>query len=467
MSDATTSLTAPTDSAAPSRRPTLFLLPGLGLGGDVFGAVSRRLDEHFESVPLSLPGFGGSDTLAGTAVDDMVAFVLRRIREHGASSWLLVGHSMGGKIATLVARRALDGEPGVFGLRGVVLLAGSPPSPEPMDESRRDEMLGWAADGPLGADAAREFIDGNVGAPLEATDDALVTADLLRASPEAWTAWLTRGSREDRASEVGELDVPALIVAGGADGDLGAEAQRLLNGPVYPGARFETLAGAGHLLTLERPAEVADAILRLWREHAGLGPAVPDDVARTIASGRTSSRTRAIFARRILADDPEYRPRVLSAGQLGILRSLARRAVPQDGVELDLAARIDAGLADGASDGWRNAALPPDDVAYRQALDDLADFDGLTEAEQDARIGEIVAESFEAPGGHLTAAQLNLWFEDCRVDLVRLWLSHPATMARIGFDGYANGGDLVRIQGFIRLRAGEREEWEPMQGARR
>jgi hypothetical protein len=55
-----------------------------------------------------------------------------------------------------------------------------------------------------------------------------------------------------------------------------------------------------------------------------------------------------------------------------------------------------------------------------------------------------------------------VWFEDARTDLVRQWLAHPATMARIGFDGFANGGDGARKQGFERLAAGEREAWEPV-----
>jgi len=35
-------------------------------------------------------------------------------------------------------------------------------------------------------------------------------------------------------------------------------------------------------------------------------------------------------------------------------------------------------------------------------------------------------------------------------------------MARIGFDGFANGGDGPRKQGFERLAANEREPWEPL-----
>jgi hypothetical protein len=65
-------------------------------------------------------------------------------------------------------------------------------------------------------------------------------------------------------------------------------------------------------------------------------------------------------------------------------------------------------------------------------------------------------------GAALSASQMKQWFEDLGADLVRLWLAHPATMARIGFDGFANGGDGTRKQGFERLGADEREAWEPL-----
>ncbi len=153
----------------------------------------------------------------------MVGHVVRGIRRHGSTRFVLVGHSMGGKIASLVAARTLDGSSGLFGLAGVVLLAGSPPSPEPMGDDARAQMLSWAragiaGDGHLATADARTFIDDNVGAPLSPENDDRALSDVLRSAAEAWLAWFERGSREDRAAEVGILDVPALIVAGGPTG---------------------------------------------------------------------------------------------------------------------------------------------------------------------------------------------------------------------------------------------------------
>lgn len=255
-----------------SPRPTVFALPGLGLDGRAFDALGRELADIADVVALDMPG--GSET----SLEAMTTSVIRRIRAHGASRWLLLGHSMGGKIASLVASRTVAGRSGLFGLEGVVLLAGSPLSPEPMEEERRSAMLGWVTDGPLDVAQAREFVEQNVGAPLPLEVDAEVMAELRRYCPTTWRDWLEHGSREDRTAEAALGSVPALLIAGGEDGDLGADAQRRLNGSLYSRGRLLTLAGAGHLLPFERPAEVAAAIRTFWQEEAGTTPVVPADV---------------------------------------------------------------------------------------------------------------------------------------------------------------------------------------------
>ena len=68
----------------------------------------------------------------------------------------------------------------------------------------------------------------------------------------------------------------------------------------------------------------------------------------------------------------------------------------------------------------------------------------------------------DAPSGSvLTPDQLSLWFEDARNDLARVWLSHPASLARVGYTGFATGGTGPEPAGYLVLAAGEREEWEP------
>ncbi len=256
-------------SAMQNDRPVIFLLHGLGGSARTFDDVAERLLPDFEPAAIDLPGFGDAANAVDTSIPATADAVAAAIRRRAARRWLLVGHSMGGKIASVVAARSLAGEPGLSGLRGVVLLAGSPPSPEPMDESRRQEMMGWVAHGPMAESSARKFIADNTGAPLPPSENESAIGDLMRTSPNAWLAWLDRGSREDWSETVGVVELPALVVVGSEDGDLGEVGQRATNCHIYPRARLLSEAGAGHLLPFERPDAVAKAIKRFWIDEVG------------------------------------------------------------------------------------------------------------------------------------------------------------------------------------------------------
>jgi pimeloyl-ACP methyl ester carboxylesterase len=441
-------------------RPIVFMLHALGGSRLAFNPIRQALGEAFEVIAIDLPGFGDRDTNNGTTVQDMSNVVVDVIRSRVATRWLVVGHSMGGKIATVVASRAMKGEEGLFGLLGVVLLAGSPPSPEPMDEARREQMIGWVRHGSIDDMSARTFIEANVGAPLASKEQDMAATDLKRCSPHAWRAWLERGSREDWSAEVGTLSLPSLIIVGSEDGDLGEAGQRATNMQVYPRAELMSLNGAGHLLPLERSEAVASAIAHFWRDIVSRAPAVPAATARLIGSDRVTRRTRALLAQRALPDTSDARPGVLTPCQLATLRAIAARVVPQSEPVIDLAARLDNYLASGNSDGWRFANMPSDREAYAAALNTLSGFGEIDRSGQDQCLDAVVGGTFTTENAAFTPKQLQQWFEDARSDLVRLWLSHPATAAQIGFHGFANGGDGHRLQGFDRLAAGERDIWE-------
>jgi len=441
---------------------TVFCLHALGSSSEEFVGIRSRLAGTLDLVGIDLPGFGRSSSVTGTTVEEMTERVERAIGRSGATEWALVGHSMGGKIASIVASRTIDGSNGLFGLRAVVLLAASPLSPEPMDEERRTTMLDWAADGEIGPDEAEAFVDANTAArlPFESLDQAV--QDVQRTAPQAWTDWLVRGSREDWSTTFPPNPVPALVLAGGEDGDLGPDAQRELNLPHWTAGEFAVVPGAAHLLPWERPDEVADRIRDFWRRRVEHGPVVPADTARVIASPRVSARTRGILAVRALPDDPERAPRALSRPQLDTLRAVARVVVPQPGDRpVDLALRVDDQLAEGLGDGWRPDGLPADLDAYRAALDALQAEAAQGDEHLAAVLAAVDAGEWTPASGPLDADQLRAWAEDAGVDLAKQWVAHPATMAEIDYDGFANGGDGVRKQGFLLLGAGQREAWEP------
>ncbi|QLD10987.1 hypothetical protein [Microbacterium oleivorans] len=310
-------------------------------------------------------------------------------------------------------------------------------------------------DVPRIADDAERDADEVVAGPFTAvTLDAALGADALVsaiAETEILTPWILVAGPDER-------DIATEIVGRALDGAPGVFG---LAGVVIDGAEVPDGIRRHEVPAVVAIDGAATAIRGLASDVATHGPRVPEPWARIITSSRTDVAMRATLARRALADDPGYRPRALSEAQLALLRELSRRLVPQQpGPAIDLAARLDRMIEAGESDGWRPTGMSTDVEAYRAGLDALAAIWMRGTAAQDAVIREVI-EGKAAAGSVLTPRQLSLWFEDARNDLVRLWLSHPASLAHVGYSGFATGGTGPEPAGYLVLAAGEREEWEP------
>lgn len=461
---------------------TLYCLHFLGGSARSWEPLAAALAGTLRVVPINLPGFGEARGERGYAVDDMADRVGAAIAAHAPESFRIAGHSMGAKVALVLARRAADGDPGLKGLSGLVLVSGSPPSPEPIPADRRRHMSAWIdAEPATRAREARAFVRANTARPLESEAEDRAVEDVLRAEPAAWRAWLEAGSEEDLCRRVGVLGLPALVLAGSEDADLGPDAQAGLTMPHLARGRLITVEGVAHLLPLERPDELA----RLITGHVDAGEdaasplRLPPAYEDFIASDRVNSRLRGALRERALPDDPAYSPASVDAVELAILRSVFARVLPVPG--LDVAARVDRRLAAGAGDGWRFSALPSDGEAYRAALRTLdaasriahgRPFTAVGDAERDALLTLTQRGELTVPpplGGRLDATQMKFWFEDARADAIRLHLAHPAGLAEIGFSGIGAGGDSPEpiadgLPGFVKTGLDSPEPWEPRTG---
>ena len=437
--------------------PHLVFLHFLGGSARTWSSVTEKLAGQFIPLGIDLPGFGTAAEVPGHTVAAMADHAAAAIRAAAPDRFVLAGHSMGAKVAAVLARRAEDGDPALAGLSGLALLGGSPPSPEPMDDAKRTEMLGWFRDGDAASHRqARHFIKANLGrrSLYGATMDALV-ADVLAARRDAWCAWLEHGSREDWSDRIGRLALPALVLSGSEDADLGEDAQHRLVLPHLADAEAATLRGAGHLLPQERP----DAVARLIASRFAAPATVPADYRALIDSPRVSTGTRTVLLDRLHPAPPGT---ALSPAERATLRAVVDRVVPQAGPHrIDLADRLHAGLA-GPGDGWRAATLPPDRTAWPaglRTLDALAEgFAGAEPEAQDRLLHQVEAGN---AGGELDAAGMQAWFEDLRSEAVRHYVAHPATFARLGYAGIAYGGDGPYKPGFTALGMNQREAWEP------
>lgn len=242
----------------PKASPITFVYLHYWAGsGRAFQAVAERLASSYTVLMPDLGGFGDAPAPAGgytvdAYADEVAAFVAARQLQQ----YVLVGHSMGGKIALALAAR----QPA--GLRGVALLSPSPPTPEPMtDADRKASLHAWGQRA-----AAEQTLRHITARPLAAAQRQHIIDDNLRSSRAAWDAWLLHGSRENLTARLRHIQVPCTIVAGDQDAVMSPSVHGLETLPLLPeGTPLEIISGAGHLLPYEAPEEVA-ALLRAFGE---------------------------------------------------------------------------------------------------------------------------------------------------------------------------------------------------------
>lgn len=231
-------------------RPALVFLHYFGGSSRAWAHVMERLAPDHHCIALDLRGFGGSDapnadfTLAD-AVEDVSEFV----RALKVETYVLIGHSMGGKIAYALAARSPPG------LKALVLVAPSPPTPEPMGEAQRDELLRSHGDRAAAIKTIVAITFRQLPAPLFET----CIDDNLASSRSGWSWWLERGSREDISTAVA-LQIPALVIASLQDPAIPKGILDVKLMPRLARADMTLIAGAGHLLPLEAGEEVSAAI---------------------------------------------------------------------------------------------------------------------------------------------------------------------------------------------------------------
>ena len=239
---------------------SLIMMPFLGGSWEEWAEVIDALSPERRCIGLDLPGFGEAAETKGYSVADMAAYVSDRIISLKQRRFILIGHSMAGKVAMVVASQAKS-RPELSGLSGLVLVASSPPSPEPMSEAKRLEMReNLGTPGGSYRKHAEDFIRENASGELSPHVFDRAVGDVLRMNCRAWTAWLDSGSKEDWSERVGNLHVPSLVVAGEDDESLGPHAQKKFVMPHLSTAQLCVVSGAGHLIPMERPLQLAKLI---------------------------------------------------------------------------------------------------------------------------------------------------------------------------------------------------------------
>ncbi|PSJ30734.1 alpha/beta hydrolase [Streptosporangium nondiastaticum] len=232
--------------------PALIFLHYWGGSRRTWVPVLERLAPGQGFVAYDQRGWGDSAGVPGPHDLEQLADDAQRVIDAlGCSRHVLVGHSMGGKVAQMLAARRPEG------LAGVVLVAPAPPAPAGVTEQVQ-EAVSHAYDN---EEAVLRSIDlmlthGGLSPELRRQ----VVEDSLRGDDQARLAWPRRGLVQDVSAGIGAIDVPVLVLAGSHDkvDPPAVLADHLL--PLIPTASLTVLEDTGHLSPLEVPDQVATHI---------------------------------------------------------------------------------------------------------------------------------------------------------------------------------------------------------------
>ncbi len=233
--------------------PAVLALHYWAGAGHEFDALRPLLPAGTQLLAPDLPGFGGQAAPVGFdySVGAYAAWVAKFVQQNGLDDYVLVGHSMGGKAALALAATRPPG------LRRLVLLSPSPPTPEPISDA--DRAAAMAAYGQA-AEAEKTFHK-ITQAPLPDAVRRQVVADNLRTTQAAWDAWMLGGTRENIAALMRGIAVPCHLLVGAADRAITPATQSGQTLPLLPpGTPLTVVPGAGHLLPYEAPGIVAAAV---------------------------------------------------------------------------------------------------------------------------------------------------------------------------------------------------------------
>ena len=249
--------------AGPADGPLVVLIHCWTGNKELWAPVARRLVQLGHRVVLyDQRGHGSSTFGAGLDCVDRLGHDLAAVLSHlDARDVVVAGHSMGGmSIQAYVGGHRADAAERLVGAVLVATAARTLGRALPAVLAERtlgDLGFGWVRTGRAGALVAR----GSLGRRA-VRGHAHVVRDALAATPgDVRVRCLLAMAEMDLRAGLGRLDIPATILVGTRDMLTPVRSARSLQ-RAWPQSALRVLPGAGHMLPLERPDDIVEAVLR-------------------------------------------------------------------------------------------------------------------------------------------------------------------------------------------------------------
>ncbi len=242
-------------SPAITPKQTLVLLHYFGGSAQSWNWLIPFLNKNYNCVALNLPGFGGEAALDEPSIGGFASFIRQKLEDSGIESYVLVGHSMSGKIAVDMAANDPN-----FAVKQLILVAPSPPTVEQISEEDLQKMLNHPDRQQAESTAKSITIK-----PISEEQRDLIIQNNLQTDQKTWNWWCLQGTKHSIADDAQHLFLPVTVIASEDDPAISFKSILEEAMPNLPDAKLVTTKGVGHLIPIEAPewlaAEIEKAII--------------------------------------------------------------------------------------------------------------------------------------------------------------------------------------------------------------
>jgi pimeloyl-ACP methyl ester carboxylesterase len=231
---------------------TLVFVHGWAGSSGYFGPTLRFLDlARTRVVRVEMRGHGGSEPgrAEGLGLEQAAEDILQVAHAVGARQFVLLGFSLGAKVAQYVAVRAPQR------VAGLVLVAGCPVTEIPLPREMLDDWYARVGNGPALAAITERYAS----RPISSEILESIARDAEGIPAPALSGLLEECLRVSFAESMHAAQMPSLVVGGVQDQIFGPDMLRLTVVDGLPHARL-ALLDCGHEIPVELPRELAAII---------------------------------------------------------------------------------------------------------------------------------------------------------------------------------------------------------------
>lgn len=241
---------------ARSASPAIVLIHGAGSNRLYWPAEIRRM-LGLRVYAIDLPGHGKSSHLSGCqSIEEYTGYLMNWMDAMGLEQVLLIGHSMGSGIALALATQQPEYVSGIVLIGSAARLEVNP------------ELLILASDPQTFPKAVRTIIKWSFSPSASPRLVELASQRMLEGKPDVLYGDLLACNSYDITEFLSNVQPPTLLICG--EGDKMTPLHRSLHlADSLPAARLEIIPQAGHMVILEKPKVVAEALGRFAASIVG------------------------------------------------------------------------------------------------------------------------------------------------------------------------------------------------------